>query len=243
MAQIVCRDSFLDQFHFTTQANINALLRKYSDRKDLEKIEDFVTKLSPRANLLLRGDIWVKASKLKMSPDSYFQHMFDHQDDSKKWMVNTQVLLEAIEAHPSIESRLGELSDQKFVPAIVLLTKLRLAEENMAEFERLVVDVPEPLLSGLKNGMFDWIDTKEKMKSTLNSMKNLNMNRMVLSNIANCYLSINKKSNEFADLATAVIEEDGLKLRDISKSLLVRLANDNKFKYQAEARKFIDLAV
>ena len=142
-----------------------------------------------------------------------------------------------------IESRLGELSDQKFVPAIVLLTKLRLAEENMAEFERLVVDVPEPLLSGLKNGMFDWIDTKEKMKSTLNSMKNLNMNRMVLSNIANCYLSINKKSNEFADLATAVIEEDGLKLRDIPKSLLVRLANDNKFKYQAEARKFIDLAV
>ena len=243
VAQIVCRDSFLDQFHFTTQANINSLLRKYSDRKELEKIEDFVTKLSPRANLLLRGDIWVKASKLKMSPDSYFQHMFDHQDDSKKWMVNTQVLLEAIVAHPSIESRLVELSDKKFVPAIVLLTKLRLAEENMTEFERLVVDVPEPLLSGLKNGMFDGIDTRDKMKSTLNSMKNLNMNKMVLVNIANCYLSINKKSNEFADLATAVIEEDGLKLRDISKSLLVRLANDNKFKYQTEARKFIDLAV
>ena len=106
-----------------------------------------------------------------------------------------------------------------------------------------MVDVPEKILSGMKNGMFDRIDTREKMNSTLNCMRKLKMDRRVLANIANCFLSINKKSKDFVDLATAVIDEDGLKIRDISRSLLVRLANDNKFKYQTEARKFMNLEI
>ena len=105
------------------------------------------------------------------------------------------------------------------------------------------VHVPEKILSGMKNGMFDRIDTREKMNSTLNCMRKLKMDRRVLANIANCFLSINKKSKDFVDLATAVIDEDGLKIRDISRSLLVRLANDNKFKYQTEARKFMNLEI
>merc|ERR1712079_31981 len=96
----------------------------------------------------------------------------------------------------------------------------------MKEFEKLVIHVPQVLLSSKKGGLFDRIGTREKLAS---------------SNIANCYLSINKNSSKFVDMATTVIEEDGLKIRDFARSLLVRLSNDNQFKYQAEARKFMDL--
>merc|ERR1719510_1106488 len=241
VGQIVCQDSFLDQFHYQTQDNINALLRKYQDSNDVEKIIEFVGKLSPKANLLLRGDIWIKATMIKCSPEAYLERMLNYQEDSKKWMVNTEVLLEAVLIHPSLPGRLEELANKGFVPAVTILAKLRLAQENMEEFEKLVVRIPHQLLSSKKGGLFDRIDTRAKMVTTMNSMKKLNLDRLAFSNIANCYLSINKKSNKFGEIATTVIEEDGLKIRDIARGLLVRLANDNRFKYQAEARKFMDL--
>ena len=241
VGQIVCEENFLDQFHYYTQANVHTLLRKYQDLKDLQKIEDFVAKLSPKANLLLRGDIWVKISKLKISPDKYLEQMLSHQDDPRKWMVNTEVLLEAVDLHPSIVSDLEELASKGILPATALLAKLSLAREDMDEFERLAVLLPESILSSMKSGLFDKIDTRDKMVTTMNCMKKLNMNKAVLRNIANCYLSINKKSPVFGELATTVIDEDGLKLSDLSKSLLVRLANNTQFKYQTEARKFMDL--
>lgn len=241
VAQMICQDSFLDQFHYHTKQNIDALLRKYRDKNDVEKISEFVSKLSPRANLLLRGEIWIKASMIKSSPEAYIERMLDHQEDSKKWMVNTEVLLDAVQVHPSLPERLEELAKKGFVPAITMLAKLRLAEEKMEEFEKLVIHVPQVLLSSKKGGLFDRIDTREKMVTTLNSMRKLNLERLAASNIANCYLSINKNSSKFGDMATTVIEEDGLKIRDFARSLLVRLSNDNQFKYQAEARKFMDL--
>ena len=241
VAQIVCQDSFLDQFHFQTQENINALLRKYQDTNDVEKIVEFVRKLSPKANLLLRGEIWIKTTMIKSSPEAYLERMLTFQDDSKKWMVNTEVLLDAVLVHPSLPGRLEELAKKGFVPAVTMLAKLRLAQENMEEFEKLVVQVPQELLSSKKGGLFDRIDTRAKMVTTIESMKKLNLDRLALSNIANCYLAINKKSDKFGEIATTVIEEDGLKLRDFARSLLVRLSNDNRFKYQAEARKFMDL--
>ena len=122
-----------------------------------------------------------------------------------------------------------------------MLAKLRLAQENMEEFEKLVIHVPHELLSSKKGGLFDRIDTRAKMLTTMNSMKKINLDRPAFSNIANCYLSINKNSGKFGEIATTVIEEDGLKIRDFARSLLVRLSNDNQFKYQAEARKFMDL--
>jgi len=217
------------------------LLRKYQDTNDVEKIIEFVRKLSPKANLRLRGEIWIKATMIKSSPEAYLERMLDHQEDSKKWMVNTEVLLDAVSVHPSLPVRLEELAHKGFVPAVTMLAKLRLAQENMEEFEKLVVQIPRDLLSSKKGGLFDRIDTRAKMVNTMNSLKKLNLDKLAGSNIANCYLSINKKSFKFGEIATTVIEEDGLKIRDLARSLLVRLANDNSFKYQAEARKFMDL--
>merc|ERR1719219_1456311 len=114
VGQILCQDQFLDQLHYQTQKNIQAILRRYQDANDVEKIVEFVGKLSGRANILMRGEIWIKASLIKCSTDSYLEHMFKNQEDSKKWMVNTEVLLEAVDSNPSLPARLEELASGGF---------------------------------------------------------------------------------------------------------------------------------
>ena len=82
-------------------------------------------------------------------------------------MVNTEVLTEAVTNSPSLGVKLEQLADQGFVPAASLAAKLSIAQRDFEKFEKYVPLVPEVLLKSKRAGIFDSIDTVEKMTNII----------------------------------------------------------------------------
>ena len=111
--------------------SINNLLKKFQEVGRVDKIEQFFEEIGPQANLFFRGHIWIKATMIKRDPKAYFKMIKVEEDNPKRWMVNTEVLTEAVSLNPDIEDKMIKLADEKFVPAAVLATKLAVAQAGL----------------------------------------------------------------------------------------------------------------
>jgi len=219
---------------------INSLLHKFQEGGSLDKIEQFFEQVGPQANLYFRGHIWIKATMIKCDPKAYFKMIKAEEENYKRWMVNTEVLTEAVSMNPDIEDKLIKLADENFMPAAVLATKLALAQGKFERFDKYIELVPKQLLVAKKAGLFDRIDTVEKMNYCMDTISRLGMDPAILTTIANCCLAISSK----VDVDTFVNATDnalakGIKLRSLPPTFLVRLANAKNFQYQQEARDLV----
>ena len=241
LALAICHDDQADLMKSTTKALIVDLLKRYQVSGQVDNLTSFVGSLGPRTNLLLRGHIWVKASLIKCDPEKYLDMLYTDEENSKKWMVNTEVLTEAVTNHPELAVTLEELAEKNFMPAAVLTAKLALAQEDFQKFDKYVQSVPPSLMKSMRAGLFDRIETIEKLTHTIKSVQKFNLDPTIIENITNSCLAVSYKSSPEAFIEAAhVALSNGAKLETFAKSFLVRLANMNGFKYQSDARKLVD---
>ena len=101
--------------------------------------------------------------------------------------------------------------------------------------------VPEPLLVAKKAGLFDRIDTVEKMNVCIDIVKKLGMDPAIVDTISHCCLAISSKGDidTFVNVADNALEK-GIQLKSLPPSIIVRLANVNNFQYQQEAKKLVN---
>ena len=237
----ITADDDTDSLSYTTKDLILKLFKKYKETGQVDQLKSVVNSLGPKMNLLLRGYIWVKASMIRCDPDGYLETLYTEQDNSRKWLVNTEMLTEAVEAHPDLVEKLTSAAERGLTPAAVLLAKLSLARHNLAMYDQYLPRVPDSLLRNKRAGLFDMIDTSDVMIHAINTSRRCNHDDEVIANIANCCLATNKDSDSetFAEIGNKALEL-GVSLDKIAKSLIVKLSRSPSFIQRQEARKMIN---
>jgi len=241
IALAICHNDQADLMKSSTKELLVDLLKRHQANGQVDNLRTFVGSLGPKINLLLRGHIWVKATLIKCDPEKYLAMMYTDEETPTKWMVNTEVLTEAVGNHPELAVKLEELAEKNFVPAVVLTAKLALAQEDFQKFEKYVKSVPNQLMKSRRAGLFDHVETTEKLTHSIKAVQKFNMDPTIIENITNCCLAISYKSSPEAFIEAAhVALSNGAKLETFAKSFLVRLANMSEFKYKSDARKLVD---
>ena len=241
VALAIVHDDDVDSITSYTKDLMATMLKRYQENGQVKHIEKFISRLGPRTNLLLRGHIWVKTSLMKCDPDAYLEMLYTDQANPKKWMVNTEVLLESVANNPHLGLKLVELADQGFVPAAVLAAKMFFANEEFDKMEEYLPLVPKDLLKSKRAGLFDKIETAEKMNRASEAVRKQGMEEAIVENISNSCMAYNSKLSDenLVEVANQVLS-NGIKIEAFAKTLVVRLAKLKGFKCQQEARKLVD---
>ena len=157
-------------------------------------------------------------------------------------MVNTEVLTEAVANSPKLGVKIEQLADQGFVPAAALAAKMFLAQNEFEKFEKYLPLVPAVLLKSKRSGIFDKVDTIEKMTKALEAIKRKKVDETSMENVANNCMAVARYKHNHLDLVEVAHQAlfAGVKLEAFAKSTLVELANSNEFKLQETARKMVN---
>ena len=238
----ICHNDRAEDMKLSTKDLIISLLKSLQQAGQLTSIQRFVNSLGHQTNVLLRGHIWVKTSLIKCDPESYVELLYTEQENPKKWMVNTEVLTEAVANSPKLVVKIEQLADQGFVPAAALAAKMFLAQNEFEKFEKYLPLVPDVLLKSKRSGIFDKVDTIEKMTKALEAIKRKKIDETSMENVANNCMAVARYKHNHLDLVEVAHQAlfAGVKLEAFAKSTLVELANSNEFKLQETARKMVN---
>ena len=238
IAIAMCHHDRADDMKLGTKELIMTLLKSLQRTGQVDNVKKFINSLGYQTNLLLRGHIWIKTSMIKCDPESYVELLYTEQENPKQWMVNTEVLTEAVTNSPSLGVKLEQLADQGFVPAASLAAKLSIAQRDFEKFEKYVPLVPEVLLKSKRAGIFDSIDTVEKMTNIIEAIKRKQIDETVIENVANNCMAINSNKSDLVEAAHQAIAA-GVNLEAFAKSTLVRLKDCEEFSHREAAKKMV----
>jgi len=211
------------------------MMKKFEETGQVQKTIEFVNQLSPKMGLALRGSIWVKVGLIRTDPTAYIELLKSDTENPKTWVVNSDVLLEAVEKQPDLRSRLEVLAAENFSPANVLLSKLSLAQGNAENLEKHLKHLSTDLLK-MRYVVFDKVDTIEKMEMAFEALNKNGLDKEVFDQVANNCLTINVNSDRFVDIANLAVDR-GMELESFAKSILKRLQENTDFKLHSEAQK------
>merc|ERR1712179_384095 len=158
----------------------NEILKELLDNNKLDdaakvfKTVEFLKDVGQNLAILVRGDIWVKSGLARTDTSGYINLVKEHPDDHKKWLINSDVLAEAVDKNPALVSTLESLAAEGFVPANILLSKLSIMRQDAEQFEKHINFCPTNLKISKFGGIFDKIDTSEKMDMVLAVLKRNN---------------------------------------------------------------------
>ena len=238
IAIAMCHHDRAEDMKLGTKENIMTLLKSLQRAGQVDNIKRFINSLGFNTNLLLRGHIWVKTSLIKCDPESYVELLYTEQDKPKQWMVNTEVLTEAVTNNPSLGVKLEQLADQEFIPAASLVAKLSIAQGDFEKFEKHLPLVPEVLLKSKRAGIFDKIDTVEKMTNIIEGIKRKQISETVIENVANNCMAISSDKSDLVEAAHQAVAA-GVRLEAFAKSTLVKLKDCEEFKHRKAAKKMV----
>jgi len=159
------------------------IFKKWEDGGEVLKTVEFLKDVDQNLSSLVKGDIWVKAGLAKTDPTGYINLVKEHPDDHKKWLINSDVLAEAVDKNPDLLSTLESLAAERFVPANILLSKLSIMRQDTEQFEKHINFCPTDLKISKFGGIFDKIDTTEKMDMVLAVLKRNNSEVEVVNRV------------------------------------------------------------
>ena len=239
IAIAMCHHDRAEDMKLGTKDLIMTLLRSLQKAGQVDNIKKFINSLGSKMNLLFRGHIWIKTSIIKCDPEAYVELLYTEQERPKEWMVNTEVLTEALANNPELWVKLEHLADQGFVPAASLAAKMAIVHRDFEKFERYLPLVPEILLKSKRAGIFDHIDTVEKMTNVIEALKRQKMSMTVIENVANNCMAIKKDKSHMVEAAHEAVSA-GVKLEAFAKSTLVRLKDSEEFRHREAAKKMVE---
>ena len=187
----------------TSIRNICEIFEKWEERSMVQKTIEFVSKLGPKYGSRLKGQIWIKNGLIKTDPGKYLELLRTAEGETGKWLVSTDVLLQGVKKFPELRGQLESLALEKFTPASVLLAKLSLAEKRPEKVDEFLQDCPDIIQSSRYGGIFDKVDTLEKMNIALDAVEKskLSDRNKAKEQIVNNCLSWNRNNPEFVEIA------------------------------------------
>jgi len=159
------------------------MFKKWEDGGEVFKTVEFLKDVGQNLAILVRGDIWVKSGLARTDTSGYINLVKEHPDDHKKWLINSDVLAEAVDKNPALVSTLESLAAEGFVPANILLSKLSIMRQDAEQFEKHINFCPTNLKISKFGGIFDKIDTTEKMDMVLAVLKRNNSEVEVVNRV------------------------------------------------------------
>jgi len=159
------------------------MFKKWEDNGEVFKTVDFLKETGKFFSSLVRGDIWVKSGLAKTDPTGYINLVKENPDDHKKWLLNSEVLAEAVDKSPALLSTLESLAAERFVPANILLSKISIIRQDSELFEKHIDFCPINLKTSKLGGIFDKVDTTEKMDMILTVLKRNNSEVEVVNRV------------------------------------------------------------
>jgi len=127
----------------------------------------------------------VKHGLAKTDPVEYVKLLKEHVDDHSKWLISSKVLAEAVDKSPALLNSIESLANENFVPAKILLCKLGIIKQDPEQFEKHLNSCPSDLQLSSYGGVFDNIDTTEKLDMVLAVLKKNNAENNILEAVSN----------------------------------------------------------
>eukprot|EP00092_Neocalanus_flemingeri_P006880 GFUD01007426.1.p1 GENE.GFUD01007426.1~~GFUD01007426.1.p1 ORF type:complete len:1519 (+),score=489.48 GFUD01007426.1:137-4558(+) len=233
VALAICNDN-QKGFHKGTTKLICEIMKKWEENDEVKKTREFVSQFSPKLSFAVRSDIWVKAGLIRTDPSEYIELVRAEAENHQKWMVSSDVLLEAVEKHQDLPSRLEALATENFTPANELLSKLSIAQNNTENLEKHLKLCSEKVLR-TRGGVFDKIDTIEKMEMVLEVLKRNGAEKEALVQAANNCLAIHLDRDTFVDIANKAVD-CGVEVGSLARSVLNKLEKNTQFKLHSEVQ-------
>merc|ERR1712106_863899 len=215
------------------------IMKRREEAGEVNKTVEFLKQCGPKVQLLVQGNIWVKTGLAKTDARGYIDLIKADPENTQKWLVNTDVLLEAVEKTPDLLSTLESLAADSFTPANIPLSKLCIAQENAGKFEQFIKLCPTDIQESRFGGVFDKVDTVEKMEMVLEVLKRNEADLKVLENVANNCLMFNFESDSIVKIVDAALDK-GIELGSLSTIALKQLSkNTPAYRLHSEVRALL----
>jgi hypothetical protein len=224
-----------------TVSTLCNLMKKWEEsgevKKTVELVQNLKSNFEAKFGHGLKGDIWVKTGLAKTDLSGYIDLLKSEVETPQKWLLNSDHLIEAVEKQPELVSRLESLAAESFTPANILLAKLSVAQGNAENLEKHAKLCPSYILLQ-SNGVFDKVDTFEKMEMSLEVLKKNGNESEVLQQVANTCLAKNLGSNNLEQIANKALDS-GVELAQFNTKALAKLAENKSFSLHSEAQELL----
>merc|ERR1712034_196418 len=112
------------------------------------------------------------------------------------------------------------------------------AQENAENLEKHAKLCPSYILLQQANGVFDKVDTFEKMEMSLEVLKKNGAESAVLQQVANNCLAKNLDSDNLEQIANKALDS-GVELGQFNTKALAKLAENKRFRLHSEAQELL----
>merc|ERR1712106_522925 len=218
--------------------NLCEIMKRREEAGEVNKTVEFLKQCGPKVQLLVQGNIWVKTGLAKTDARGYIDLIKADPENTQKWLVNTDVLLEAVEKTPDLLSTLESLAADSFTPANILLSKLCIAQGNSEKFEKFIKLCPTDIQEYRHGGIFDKVDTMEKMDMVVEVLKRNEADIKVLEKVANNCLALNLERDSFVKIAESALDK-GIELGSLSTNLLKQLSKNTNFRLHSDVQALL----
>jgi len=215
------------------------LMAKWEEAGEVYKTIEFLNEGGEMLSKAVRGNNWVKNGLARTDLTGYINLIKENPDDYRKWLLNSEVIAEAVDKNPALLSTLEFLAVDNFVPASILLSKWAIMKQDSELLEKHIDICPYDVKMFGYGGMFDKIDTTEKMDMVMAVLRRNNAEKEVLETVGNNCLSMNLQSDDFLDIVDKVLES-GVELGSLRTSALRQLAANTDFRLINAAQNILD---
>jgi len=215
--------------------HVYQLMTKWEEAGEVSKTVEFLNECGETLSKAVRGNNWIKNGFAKTDTTGYINLVKENPDDLRKWLIKSEVFPEAVDKNPALISTLESLAIDNFVPANILLSKWAIVRQDPEMFEKYIKTCPD----NVKRGIFDKLDTTEKMDMVLEVLRRNNTEKGVLETVVNNHLSYKLQSDDFLHIVNKVLES-GFELGSLRTSALRKLAATTDFRLINEAQNLLN---
>jgi len=230
-----CNNSTEKKLNKKTIQLVCKIFQAWEESGEVLKTKEFVHQLSSNKAPSLKGDVWVKFGLARTDTNGYINLLKEEEQNIKKWMLSTDVLVESVSKKPEFVKELENLASQDFQPANSLLMKYYLAQENSDMFRKYLKESKSSIID---SGVMDKIDSIHKIEIIKSGLSELKAPPEESGRVIDNILRSNIANEKFVDFANCVLEDESI-LKFMSASVLENLGKSERFRLKSEVEKLL----